>query len=671
MPDDNCREPGLPPGAEAGSSAARCVAVLEYQQDLQAQAGRAWAKNTRGFDDGDLVTADKLVAFLSTEVIDRQSRGWKRKQAAEESDDKASKTIGKSSVMSYVTTLTTLCAPRREKERRYEEYHDRGDTLADGYSLTQLASAVRHLWQSPDPELGLRTLTDLLLANAMLLRAGNRVDIELPDLIFLRLEGEGIASPCWPSCGRERPTRPRRSTRWPPFCTGPHLPGAVPGSPPPKELVPHPAPGEDDVDRARSRRGKKIAYSTLYDQMAKCFQAGIQGLSVTHLPDPLGPRAWSRRGSRKTRSADWTLKRCYLSSICWEACRAQAGFEKEVGSLYIPRDNEEPPPELLKLIWPELDGFLKVRDAEQLDPVKPIPEHRLCLASVGLANLLQQFRWYLLQDSAILRPMFPTRSGPTTSSTTRFDPRAAAPAAVPAVAAQLQTIRQEHSHQLQQNQQILNQLRGHRLVPLPGRGSEGSSWAELADDGGRIAIAGGGGPAAAATPTPHPTMADDSDRHGPLHLASSGELDPIPDPTYRMSRQATTVAQLYTEWFTGLGDKPSAVQMDRQFGPKWRSENKEKVFYSVTLRIGAAVVKASTPSSRHLQGAMVAHSKGLQALSIAIRNWRHPGARKKKDEDWYDGPGMHRHWVDAFLISFSFSFFSSACNPHVPSLIMF
>jgi hypothetical protein len=49
--------------------------------------------------------------------------------------------------------------------------------------VTQLANAVRHLWQWPAPELGLRTTTDLLLANVMLLRAGNRVDIELRDMI--------------------------------------------------------------------------------------------------------------------------------------------------------------------------------------------------------------------------------------------------------------------------------------------------------------------------------------------------------------------------------------------------------------------------------------------------------------------------------------------------------
>jgi Centromere DNA-binding protein complex CBF3 subunit, domain 2 len=32
----------------------------------------------------------------------------------------------------------------------------------------------------------------------MLLRCDNRIRIELPDLISMRLEDEGMASPCWP-----------------------------------------------------------------------------------------------------------------------------------------------------------------------------------------------------------------------------------------------------------------------------------------------------------------------------------------------------------------------------------------------------------------------------------------------------------------------------------------
>ena len=82
--------------------------------------------------------------------------------------------------LKYHASLKTplIPLPRRENERRYEEYHDwREGTLVGGYSLTQLASAVRHLWQSPDAELDLRTLADLLLANAMLLRAGNAVGL--------------------------------------------------------------------------------------------------------------------------------------------------------------------------------------------------------------------------------------------------------------------------------------------------------------------------------------------------------------------------------------------------------------------------------------------------------------------------------------------------------------
>jgi hypothetical protein len=329
----------------------------------------------------------------------------------------------------------------------------------------------------------------------------------------------------------------------------------------------------------------------------------------------------------------------------------------------------EPPPELLELVWPELDGYIEVRDAEQLDPAKPVQEHQLCLAGAGFVNLLQQVRRYLLQDSAILQPIFPdhpiwahevfchplyapfaerVRFQHTNSPESTPEQRLAA--AIPTVAAQLQILRQEHSYQLaslqrsidktqEQNQLILrNQRRGYQLIPLSEHGTEGS----LRADGtgmGRIAIVGGGGSAQADES--NPTVAVDGQAP---YLAPSGETHPTPDPSHRMSRQTTTVAQLYTEWFTGLGNKPSVVWMDRQFGTKWRSENKEKVFYSVRKTIIDHVEdrlrggESLDTVLKHLQGTMVARSKGLQALSAAIRNWQHPGARKKKDDDWYEGP---------------------------------
>jgi hypothetical protein len=106
---------------------------------------------------------------------------------------------------------------------------------------------------------------------------------------------------------------------------------------------------------------RKVAYTTLYDQLSKCFKAvGIRGSSVTHLPRSSGAKSLEQKGVSEdqirrlgeltvaskakptvlqelTRSAiigKWaveTMEKCYLSSISREACRAQAGFDKEVG----------------------------------------------------------------------------------------------------------------------------------------------------------------------------------------------------------------------------------------------------------------------------------------------------------------------------------------------------
>ena len=44
-------------------------------------------------------------------------------------------------------------------------------------------------------------------------------------------------------------------------------------------------------------RKKKIGFTTVYDQMGKCFQAvGIRGSSVTHLPRAAGAKSLEQKG---------------------------------------------------------------------------------------------------------------------------------------------------------------------------------------------------------------------------------------------------------------------------------------------------------------------------------------------------------------------------------------
>ncbi|KAN0066997.1 hypothetical protein V8E54_014921 [Elaphomyces granulatus] len=179
-------------------------------------------------------------------------------------------------------------------------------------------------------------------------------------------------------------------------------------------------------------------------------------------------------------------------------------------SFYIPRDKVEPPPELLELVWPELDGYIEVRDAEQLDPVKRVQEHQLCLAGAGVVNLLHL-------------PPPPLRSV-------------------------CREVRFQHINSPESTPE-------HRL--------------------------------AAAIPT---RSIDKTQEQTQLILRNQRrryQLILFPNMAPRVARRWYWDGSdlLYTEWFTGLGNKPSVVWIDRQFGTKWRSENKEKVFYSVRKTI--------------------------------------------------------------------------------------
>jgi Centromere DNA-binding protein complex CBF3 subunit, domain 2 len=186
---------------------------------------------------------------------------------------------------------------------------------------------------------------------------------------------------------------------------------------------------------------------------------------------------------------------------------------------HIPRDDEEPPRELLELVWPELDRCIEARDAEQMDPVRPSAEYQVCLAAAAFMNLLRQLRGYLLHDSAILRPISPNHpawshevfrhplytpllSGFNSDMQPTREQQLAA--VVPAVAAEPQLLRQEQTQAsmqrsidqsgeetrlLREQNELLRELlsgqqRAITAFPIRGRGDEGGSLrGELAGAG--------------------------------------------------------------------------------------------------------------------------------------------------------------------------------------------
>ena len=178
--------------------------------------------------DGELVSEDKLVMFLNTEVLARGLRTTHHKRKREaRTGEEIQQTLGFSMVEGYVSALISLYnfqlssghnhhphprgtkvkavlqdRQRHEHVRRKAEYMDRGaNTLLDGYNQLEMLNVVRSCWTWSCPDqhrasvLSLasahRTALDFLMGHMMLLRGENRRHVQLADLFPLTLKNEG------------------------------------------------------------------------------------------------------------------------------------------------------------------------------------------------------------------------------------------------------------------------------------------------------------------------------------------------------------------------------------------------------------------------------------------------------------------------------------------------
>ena len=93
------------------------------------------------------------------------------------------------------------------------------------------------------------------------------------------------------------------------------------------------------------------------------------------------------------------MTNCYLNCLPRNFMRTMGGHPAQSGCFEIQRAAIEPPQELCKLMWPDLDKW----DGRFGDGDGQIHD----LAAIGLCKLLHHLRDVILQDSVVLRAQFP------------------------------------------------------------------------------------------------------------------------------------------------------------------------------------------------------------------------------------------------------------------------
>jgi hypothetical protein len=407
----------------------------------------------RTFRDGDTVTEQKLLLFLTQDVVERPLRGWSRKVAPGTPAEDTR--LQWKSVRGYITAVTdlwqqqrvlgmnnhpspreSLCREyirslqRKSAEKNRATYADKGqDTLLDGYSEPELRTIAEKLWQktakSPaSAELYLRTLTDLLLSHYMLARGDHRRGAEISDLFTFEFPGEG-ATRCMPLIFTTRGGKTNQHgrletagafrSRDPDIC----LIGAVAFYLLFRwDLSPEPFPDFGSPQRWYNTRLIKangtapavgISYNTQRYWVSQAFDyAGVVSAKKTHAGRSSGAKTAELRGVSEAqirRAGRWNADQmvgCYLDALPRKFMRSIAGHPMQMGLFEIPR--AIPPPEtLLSMIWPELDQW-----KDPADPNAAAASSRFKdLAATGTINLLFSLREVVLQDSVFFIDRYP------------------------------------------------------------------------------------------------------------------------------------------------------------------------------------------------------------------------------------------------------------------------
>ena len=331
---------------------------------------------------------------------------------------------------------------------------------------------------------------------------------------------------------------------------------------------------------------------------------------------------------------------CYLTDLPRQFMRGVADFEPDYASNYfVPRETIKPPPSLRRQVWPQLDRW---REAHlDLPGATEVVEPNL--AAGGFLELLDKLRDVFLQDSVFLRQDHPSHplfrdalfASPEYASFAiavlaaadtfcHEDPHLVAiKKAIPSVNERLRSItsviqtgQASHAIALSQLTSSVNELAGKledfltgsfSLTFTPGRSR---MLPQGYDPGTSQPYRRQTPPSPLDLAQPAVNLGGPLPAGGPLAAPQLGPGPGLAVPSYKLSRQVTTVPDLWREWTIGLGGMPSVAALDAAYGSRWRSPS-ERQYYSMR-KVIIDEVMARAGNSLENQEAIGAAIEGIE-----------------------------------------------------------
>ncbi|CAO3600435.1 unnamed protein product [Absidia cylindrospora] len=342
---------------------------------------------------------------------------------------------------------------------------------------------------------------------------------------------------------------------------------------------------------------------------------------------------------------------CYLNSLPKQAMRSLAGFyHQQPGSFYLKRAAIDPPEELKKQIFPDVEKWLAKYDADTIEP---------SIAGHNFLDMLITFRTILLQDAAILKAqgtnsnlrifkhaIFKSaaflqyqqqvqnqentisgdeyslaRSNPLLAEVIRSQ-MAAVNDKVDAVRGEFAGVKTS-MHEMErslvskmdqqekrQSKLLTSQINILKKTPLYFGDAPGPSMQQSAT--------------ATTTTSSSPSSSSEA---ASSSSPTATDLPSSSAPAYTLSRKAATVHDVWEEYEPGLDDCPSVKQLESSQGTLWRKNPTEsrffirrKVLYDELERIAEDEQMTLKEAAGILEGERKRGRYSLSTLSKMINN---------------------------------------------------